>query len=274
MQLIRRGERAVARRPQDSIQIQTPQQQRRRRLSWLLFIMMWLLIGISLTVSAIQKGSTTQTTDVQPKPPVVMTPAVSDYVLNQDERLRLENEKAEIQIQIDQLNEQINQANLARQQQLINRRTELEIERDDINNDILRWDAERDKLEKDWAVQNRARAEAVNIEATAAAYRVDVDNAQAAAEREQLQAQITMIGTALFLLGFGLLAIIVCVSVGLWIYGQVYRYWRVTKAKAEAEAKQAQLRPPQHSPVRETKKTVAQTYAEHMNPAAPPPYLS
>ena len=164
------------------------------------------------------------------------TPLVSDYVLEQENRVRLEATKAAVQASIDLMDEEIRQADESRKFALLRRQQELELDRDEITNRLLdlaaqeeeaRVTAEAQRLANNVELDARATqiaqdAQVIiqegNARATARSQDIAVDLAEAEATEAAADA-ILYYSLVVFLVVLGLMGLVI---VGALAYIAIY----------------------------------------------------
>ena len=133
----------------------------------------WMLVqamaGTAASNGPAKLAGTPMPTSLAPTP--WTTPLVSDYVLEQENRVRLEATKAAVQASIDLMDEEIRQADESRKFALLRRQQELELDRDEITNRLLELAAQ----EEGARVPAEAQRLANNVELDARATQIAQD---------------------------------------------------------------------------------------------------
>lgn len=152
---------------------------------------------------------------------VQLTPAVSDYVANQERRLELENEQAQISLALTEMARQIEQADQQQQLALLRRQQELEIERTALQLTADAWaESQRQKeAEAQLAASIRATDQALTAQQELAA--AELARHTAVVEREKTLTSLTASLVPLAYVGgiIGLLFVVyLAVVSGLLVY--------------------------------------------------------
>jgi hypothetical protein len=122
---------------------------------------------------------------------VQLTPAVSDYVANQERRLELENEQAQINLALTEMARQIEQADQQQQLALLRQQQQLEINRSALQLTAEAWaETQRQKeAEAQLAAAIRATDQALTAQEELAA--AELARQQAVVEREKTLTSLT-----------------------------------------------------------------------------------
>jgi hypothetical protein len=153
-------------------------------------------------------------TPLAPSP--LTTPAVSDFVANQDERLELENQRAAIDLELTRMANEIAQADQQQKNALLREQMSLENERIALTNDIERWQAVAQATAQAREVENNALATQTALLATSTAVALAGEQNQLALEKERATANLVATFSPLAQIVIGLVALIAVGLVG-WV---------------------------------------------------------
>lgn len=151
-----------------------------------------------------------------PTPSPLTTPAVSDFVANQDERLVLENQRAAIDLELTRMSSEIAQADQQQKNALLREQMSLENERMALTNDIERWQAQAQATAQARDMENNALATQTALLATSTAVAFAGEQNQLALEKERATANLVATFSPLAQVVIGLVALIAVGLVG-WV---------------------------------------------------------